>query len=448
MNAPLAAAPRPTADPAALRASPAAALPPLPAGAATRGGMDLAEALLSALSALAANKLRAVLTALGIFIGVAAVIATVAVGAGARQQVLAQIQSLGANLLIIWPGTVNQGGVRLGAGQRPNLTWDDAQAIREEVPAIAAASGNIRQQQQVVAGNMNWATGVQGADPDLFAVHDWVLEEGRAFTAEEARGARKVAVLGATVAEALFPGEAAVGREIRIRQTPFEVIGVLGRKGQNPQGADQDDVVVIPFWTARRSVMGAGRVWARGINWMSLKVAEGEDMAAVEEEVRALMRQRHRLAANEPDDFNLRNMSDVAATRDASARTLSILLASVAAVSLLVGGIGVMNIMLVSVTERTREIGLRLAIGARRRDILAQFLIEAVVLALLGGAAGVAAGIGLSHALAAAAGWPVLIQWDAVALAVAVSALTGLFFGFWPARRAARLDPIAALRHD
>jgi putative ABC transport system permease protein len=448
MNAPLAAAPRPAADPAALRASPAAALPPLPAGAATRGGMDLAEALLSALSALAANKLRAVLTALGIFIGVAAVIATVAVGAGARQQVLAQIQSLGANLLIIWPGTVNQGGVRLGAGQRPNLTWDDAQAIREEVPAIAAASGNIRQQQQVVAGNMNWATGVQGADPDLFAVHDWVLEEGRAFTAEEARGARKVAVLGATVAEALFPGEAAVGREIRIRQTPFEVIGVLGRKGQNPQGADQDDVVVIPFWTARRSVMGAGRVWARGINWMSLKVEEGEDMAAVEEEVRALMRQRHRLAANEPDDFNLRNMSDVAATRDASARTLSTLLASVAAVSLLVGGIGVMNIMLVSVTERTREIGLRLAIGARRRDILAQFLIEAVVLALLGGAAGVAAGIGLSHALAAAAGWPVLIQWDAVALAVAVSALTGLFFGFWPARRAARLDPIAALRHD
>ena len=440
MNAPLA-----DVTPGAGLASPTG-LPPLPP--ARRTGLDLGEALLSALSALAANKLRAVLTALGIFIGVAAVIATVAVGAGARQQVLAQIQSLGANLLIVTPGTVSQGGVRLGAGQRPNLTWDDAQALREEVPALAAVSGNIRQQQQVVFGNLNWAANVQGSDLDVFAVHDWVIEDGRFFTAEEARGARKVAVLGQTVAESLFGEENPIRREIRIRQTPFEVIGVLARKGQNPMGQDQDDVVFIPFWTARRSVMGAGRVWARGVNWMTLKVHDGEDMRAAEEEVRALLRQRHRLAPNEPDDFNLRNMSDIAATRDASARTLSTLLAAVAAVSLLVGGIGVMNIMLVSVTERTREIGLRLAIGARRRDILAQFLIEAVVLALLGGAAGVAAGIGLSHLLAGAAGWPVLIQWDAVALAVAVSALTGLFFGFWPARRAARLDPIQALRHD
>ncbi|WP_240048190.1 ABC transporter permease [Crenalkalicoccus roseus] len=425
--------------------APAAGLPPLPAG---RGGMDLAEALASALSALAANTLRAVLTALGIFIGVAAVIATVAVGAGARQQVMQQIESLGANLLVIWPGTVRQGAVRLGAGARPSLTWDDAQGVVEEVPSIVAASANIRQGLQVIAGNQNWATTIQGADPDVFVVHDWVIEEGRPFTAEEARAGRKVAVLGATVAEMLFPYENPVGARIRIAATPFEVIGVLGRKGQNAQGMDQDDVVMIPFWTARRSVMGAGRVWSRSVNFVSLKVAEGEDMRAAEEEVRALIRQRHRLAPNEPDDFNLRNMSDVAATRDASSRTLSMLLASVAAVSLLVGGIGVMNIMLVSVTERTREIGLRLAVGARRRDILAQFLIEAVVLALLGGAAGVVAGIGLSHLLGAAAGWPVLIQWDAVALAVAVSALTGLFFGFWPARRAARLDPIAALRHD
>jgi putative ABC transport system permease protein len=213
-------------------------------------------------------------------------------------------------------------------------------------------------------------------------------------------------------------------------------------------GQDQDDVAVIPFWTARRSVMGSNRVWAMGVHWISLKVEDGADMGEAAEDVRSLMRQRHRLAANEPDDFNLRNMSDVAATFDASAKTLSMLLASAAAVSLLVGGIGVMNIMLVSVTERTREIGLRLAIGARRRDILAQFLIEAVVLALLGGAVGVAAGIGLSHALGRLAGWPTLIQGDAVALAVGVSALTGLFFGYWPARRAARLDPIAALRHD
>lgn len=443
MNAPF----RPAAlAPDLPRGPEAPLLPPLPPAA--RSGMDLAEALGSALSALAANKLRAVLTALGIFIGVAAVIATVAVGAGARQQVLAQIQSLGANLLIIWPGSINQGGVRLGAGQRPNLTWDDADAIRRDVPAIAAVSASIRQPHQAVAGNLNWSTFVQGSDPELFTVHDWVIDQGRLFTEEEARAARKVAVLGATVAENLFGDGDPIGQQVRLRQTPFEVIGVLGRKGQNPQGQDQDDIVVIPFWTARRSVMGAGRVWARAASWIALKVEEGEDMRAAEEEVRALMRQRHRLAANDPDDFALRNMSDVAATRDASARTLSTLLASVAAVSLLVGGIGVMNIMLVSVTERTREIGLRLAIGARRRDILAQFLIEAVVLALLGGAVGVAAGIGLSHGLAAAAGWPVLIQWDAVALAVAVSALTGLFFGFWPARRAARLDPIQALRHD
>jgi putative ABC transport system permease protein len=411
------------------------------------GGLDLLEALRSALGALAANKLRAMLTGLGIFIGVAAVIATASIGAGARQQVLGQIQSLGANLLVIWPGSVNQAGVRLGAGQRPNLTWDDAQALLE-VPGIVAVSGNIRGQNQVVAGNANWSTSVQGSDPDLFAVQDWALEDGRFFTAEEARGARKVVVLGATVAEALFGDEGAVGQEIRVRSTPFEVIGVLARKGQNPMGQDQDDVAVIPFWTARRSVMGANRVWARGVNWISLKVEDGADMAEAAEEVRSLMRQRHRLAANEPDDFNLRNMSDVAATFDASAKTLSMLLASAAAVSLLVGGIGVMNIMLVSVTERTREIGLRLAIGARRRDILAQFLIEAVVLALLGGAVGVAAGIGLSHALGRLAGWPTLIQADAVALAVGVSALTGLFFGYWPARRAARLDPIAALRHD
>jgi putative ABC transport system permease protein len=428
--------------------------PPAPEAKQTRaaprtaGGLDLLEALRSAVGALAANKLRAVLTGLGIFIGVAAVIATVSVGAGARQQVLGQIQSLGANLLVIWPGSVNQAGVRLGAGQRPNLTWDDAQALLAEVPAVAAASGNIRGQNQVVAGNANWSTNVQGSDPDLFTVHDWALEEGRFFTAEEARGARKVAVLGATVAEALFGDESPVGQEIRVRSTPFEVIGVLARKGQNPMGQDQDDVAVVPFWTARRSVMGANRVWARGVNWISIKVEDGADMAVAAEEVRSLMRQRHRLAANEPDDFNLRNMSDVAATFDASARTLSMLLASAAAVSLLVGGIGVMNIMLVSVTERTREIGLRLAIGARRRDILAQFLIEAVVLALLGGAVGVAAGIGLSHALGRLAGWPTLIQPDAVALAVGVSALTGLFFGYWPARRAARLDPIAALRHD
>ena len=438
-------APGPIAREAAAASPPSPVLPPLPPG---RGGMDLTEALRGALSALAANYLRSALTALGIFIGVAAVIATVAVGEGARRQVTAQIQSLGANLLIIWGGSATMGGVRLGAGGRSNLSYDDAVAIAREVPQVEVAVGSIRQTFQMVAGNQNWSAMVIAADPDFFTAHEWVLEVGRAFTAEEASAARKVVILGATVAENLFGEEDPVGREIRIRQTPFEVIGVMARKGQNPMGQDQDDAVFIPYWTARRSVMGASRANARQVGTISVKIHEGEDMQEAEENIRALMRQRHRVAANEPDSVSIRNLSDIQATRDAAARTLSLLLASVAAVSLLVGGIGVMNIMLVSVTERTREIGLRLAIGARRRDVLAQFLLEALVLAMLGGAAGVAARLLLSHLVADLAGWPVLVKPDAVLLAVGVSALTGLFFGFWPARRAARLDPIAALRHD
>ncbi|MEN9500706.1 MAG: permease component [Pseudomonadota bacterium] len=423
-----------------------ALLPPLPGGA--RRGMDLWEALRGALSALSANLLRSILTALGIFIGVVAVIATVAVGEGARRQVMAQIQSLGANLLIVWGGSATMGGVRLGAGGRSNLSWDDAQAIAREIPEVQVAAGSIRQTFQVVMGNQNWSTTVLATDPDYFVAHEWVADNGRLFSPEEAAGGRKVVIMGATVAEMLFAEEDPIGREIRIRQTPFEVIGVMARKGQNPMGQDQDDTVFVPYWTARRSVMGASRANARQVGVISVKIHEGEDMAAAEEAIRSLMRQRHRVAANEPDSVSIRNLSDIQATRDASARTLSALLASVAAVSLLVGGIGVMNIMLVSVTERTREIGLRLAIGARRRDVLAQFLLEAVVLALLGGAAGVAAGIALSHLLADVAGWPVLVRADAVLIAVAVSALTGLFFGFWPARRAAHLDPITALRHE
>jgi len=422
------------------------ALPPI--ASAARRGIDVLEALRGALSALSANLLRSILTALGIFIGVAAVIATVAVGEGARRQVLAQIQSLGANLLIVWGGSATMGGVRLGAGGRSNLSWDDAAAIAREISEVQVAAGSIRQTFQVVAGNQNWSTTVLATEPDYFIAHEWVADGGRLFSPEEAAGGRKVVILGATVAEMLFAEEDPVGREIRIRQTPFEVIGVMARKGQNPMGQDQDDTVFVPYWTARRSVMGASRANARQVGVISVKVHEGENMAAAEEAIRTLMRQRHRVAANEPDSVSIRNLSDIQATRDASARTLSALLASVAAVSLLVGGIGVMNIMLVSVTERTREIGLRLAIGARRRDVLAQFLLEAVMLALLGGAAGVLAGVALSHILADVAGWPVLVRADAVLIAVGVSALTGLFFGFWPARRAAHLDPITALRHE
>jgi putative ABC transport system permease protein len=432
------------APPAPLRAS-AAPLPPLPA---LRGRMDAREAFLGALRALAANKLRAALTALGIFIGVAAVIATVAVGAGARQQVLKQIEALGANIMMVWGSSVRPGGVSLGAGQRPNLSWDDAEEIPRQIPAIAVSAGFIRAHFQMVSGNQNWVAAVQATEPGFFAAREWDVVSGRLFTTEEATAARKVVVLGATVAENLFGEEEPVGREIRIRTTPFEVIGVLARKGQTAQGSDEDDAVFIPYWAGRRSVFGAPRAFARSVQAIVLKIHEGEDMAAVEEELRAFFRQRHRVAPNERDSVLIRNLTEAAQTADATSRTLSALLASIAAVSLLVGGIGVMNIMLVSVTERTREIGLRLALGARRRDILVQFLIEAVVLAVLGGVAGILAGIGLSQAAAGFAGWPVLVQADAVLLAFAVAAGTGIVFGYYPARRAAMLDPITALRHE
>ena len=411
-------------------------------------GLSPAEALLSALRALAANKMRAALTALGIFIGVAAVIATVAVGAGARAQVLAQIQALGANQLVMWSGSVNVGGVRLGARQRQNLTWDDVKAIQAEIDAVEISSANVIKTQQLVANGQNWSAFVQGTDPEYFAAREWEPAAGRLFTHEELDAGAKVAVLGATVAEQLYGDTDPVGTEIRVRQTPFRVIGVLARKGQNAQGQDQDDVVLVPLTTARRSVMGASLANAQTVEWAVIRVREGEDMRAAEAEVRALIRQRHRIAANEPDDVQVRNMGDVVATRDASSRTLSLLLSAIAAVSLLVGGIGIMNIMLVSVAERTREIGLRLAVGARRRDIRAQFLIEAVVLSLLGGLAGVAAGIAIAGAIASGAGWPVLVEPDAILLALGVSGLTGIVFGFWPAQRAARLDPIEALRHE
>jgi putative ABC transport system permease protein len=306
----------------------------------------------------------------------------------------------------------------------------------------------VRTTQQVVAGGTNWSTVIQGTTIDLLAAREWDIAAGRGWTPEEEAGAAKVALLGETAAASLFADGDPIGMQIRIRNVPFSVIGLLARKGQATTGQDQDDIVLVPLWTARRSIIGASRANARAVGTILLKVQEGEDMAGAEEDVRALLRQRHRLSATEADDFSLRNLSEIAATRDASARTLAVLLSSVATVSLLVGGIGIMNIMLVSVTERTREIGLRLAVGARRRDILLQFLLEAVTLSLIGGLAGIALGVGAAHVAAASAGWPVLIEAEAIFLAVGFSALVGVFFGFYPARRAATLDPIAALRRE
>jgi putative ABC transport system permease protein len=411
-------------------------------------GMSTGEAVRSALAALRANPLRSALTMLGIFIGVAAVIAMVAIGAGARAMVLEQIRSLGSNIMIVLPGNVTSGGVRLGSGARATLTIDDAIALEKEIPAVQVAAPVVRGGSQVVAGNLNWSTVVQGVVPGFFEAREWDVTSGRLFLPEEVDRRAQVALLGTTVARSLFDESDPVGQSIRIRNVPFTVIGVLLSKGQTTYGQDQDDIVMVPLGTARQRVFGVNRANARSVGSILIKVADGDDMAQAEEDIRALLRQRHRLQANEDDDFFVRNLSEVAATRDASSRTLALLLAAVAAVSLAVGGIGIMNIMLVSVTERTREIGVRLAVGARPRDIRGQFLIEATTLSVLGGVAGAALGIGAAIMIASFAGWPTLVQPESIALAIGFSGLVGIFFGFYPAQRAARLDPIEALRHE
>ncbi len=410
--------------------------------------MSYIEAVRSALDALRANVLRSLLTMLGIIIGVASVVAMVAVGTGARERVMEQIRSLGSNLIIIVSGSVTSGGVRMGSGSRQTLSQDDAVALEREVGAVQLAIPVVRGTAQIVAGGLNWSTTVHGTSDTFLEARDWLLSEGRNFTPEEMSGAAKVALVGETVAINLFPEGGVVGQEIRIKNVPFTVIGLLARKGQNMTGQDQDDTILIPLMTAKRRVLGTSQANARAVGSMLVKIRDGEDMKEAEEQIRALLRQRHRLQASQDDDFWMRNLTEVAATRDASSRTLAFLLAAVATVSLLVGGIGIMNIMLVSVTERTREIGLRLAVGARPHDILAQFLIEATTLATIGGAVGVVVGAVGAHAAAAVAGWATLIQPEAVALAVGFSFAVGVFFGFYPARRASRLDPIEALRTE
>jgi putative ABC transport system permease protein len=409
--------------------------------------MTLLDAALSALDALRLNKLRSALTMLGIVIGVAAVIAMVAVGGGAREQVVAQIRSLGANLLVVVPGNITQGGVRLGAGAASTLTDDDAAAIMREVPAIQVTAPFVRGNTQLIAGGANWATTAYGVDLGWFEAREWDVDLGRPFEPDEVSRGALVALLGQTVARNLYPGIDPVGETIRVRNVPFRIVGVMGRKGQSTFGQDQDDVILLPLSAARQRVLGRNQANSRAVGSIYLKVRDGESFADAENETRTLLRQRHRLQPNQEDDFSVRNLADIAATREASARTLALLLAAVAGVSLAVGGIGIMNIMLVSVTERTREIGLRLAIGARQRDILRQFLFEATGLAIIGGAIGILIGIAAAYLTAQWAGWPLLIEPRSVLLAVAFSGLVGVFFGWYPAMRASRLDPIDALRH-
>ena len=406
------------------------------------------DALRAALDSLRANPLRSALTMLGIVIGVAAVIAMVAVGAGARDQVLRQIASLGTNLIMVGQGSIVRSGVKLGAGTASTLTEDDALAVLTEIPGVVVTAPSVRWGLQIVAGNQNWGTVLFGITPDYMDARDWTVATGRGLSDEDVAQANKVVVLGQTVVRNLFGGGDPIGEPVRVFSTPLTVVGVLAEKGQNTQGQDQDDVIFVPLSTAKRNIPGMAKSNPRFIHTMVVKMRDGADMTEAQAQIRDLLRQRHRLIPGQDDDFWMRDLSEVSATRDASSRALSFLLAAVAAVSLLVGGIGIMNIMLVSVTERTREIGLRLAIGARRRDILVQFLIESTTLSLIGAAVGVALGIATAMGVAALAGWPTLIQIDSVVLAVVVSGLIGVFFGLYPARRAALLNPIEALRHE
>jgi putative ABC transport system permease protein len=409
--------------------------------------MSLLEALREALSALRAHKLRSALTMLGMVIGVAAVIAMVAIGGGARERVLAQVKSLGANLFIVLPGNITQGGVRLGLGASSSLTEDDARAIETEIPSVQVTAPNSRTRTQVVAGGNNWFTEVVGVDLGWFEAREWNVASGRLFEPEEIQRGGQVVILGQTVARNLFgEGVDPIGETVRIRAVPFRVVGVMEAKGQSMIGQDQDDTNFVPLAAARQRLVGVNRANARSVGVIHVKVREGESMAQAEDDMRQLLRQRHRLQPGQEDDFQIRNLTEIANTAAGAATTLSLLLAAVAAISLAVGGIGIMNIMLVSVTERTREIGLRLAVGARRRDVMRQFLIEATTLAAIGGIVGILTGLGAAFAISARFGWPLLVEPQAVLGAVLFSGLVGVFFGWYPAKRASLLDPITALR--
>ena len=411
--------------------------------------MSWGAALRSALGALAANALRSFLTMLGIIIGVAAVIAMVAVGRGATERVQEQMKGLGSNIMLVLPGGVSQAGVRLGAQTRQRLTEEDAQAIALEIPQVQVAAPTSRTTGQLVWGNANWGSSVIGVTNDYLEARDWPLQSGRAFDAAELAGSAKVGWIGATAARELFGGQDPVDQVVRLRGIPITIIGVLEPKGQNSMGQDQDDVVMIPLGTLRNRIWGGDatsrvkRVWS-----ITVKVREGESMAAVEASIKELLRQRFKVAEGGDDPFTVRNLTEMLQAQDESSRVMTLLLATVAGISLVIGGIGIMNIMLVSVTERTREIGLRMAVGARERDILAQFLIEALTLSVLGGALGVLLGALATWAVGQFAGWDVRLSLDSVLLAVGFSGVVGVFFGYYPARRASRLQPIEALRHE
>jgi putative ABC transport system permease protein len=403
--------------------------------------------MLSALVILRRNPLRAGLTMLGIVIGIAAVVAMVSLGQGATASVQAEIASLGTNVLIIVPGATTVSGVRGGLGTISTLTVDDAGDIEKKVSGVSTVLYAVRSVLQVIRENKNWSTIVLGTTPEFPEIRSWPVAQGNFFTASDMDSAAKVAVLGKTAAQNLFEtGEEVIGSEIRIRNVPLRVIGVLESKGQSVTGQDQDDVVVLPFSTAERKVLGTKFLGTVGIIMVATQTRH--DIPAVVEDIRDLLRTRHRLHRSEEDDFTIRTMEDIAKTIAATSRTMMFMLMSIASISLIVGGIGIMNILLVSVTERTKEIGLRMAVGAKRRHILLQFLIEGIIMTVIGGVLGVLGGIGAAKGLTRMVGWPTIISWQAMAAAFFFSVAVGLFFGLYPANRASKLNPIEALHYE
>jgi len=396
-----------------------------------------------ALRALRRNKLRTLLTMLGMIIGVGAVIAMVGIGNGAKSQIESQIASLGQNVILIFSGSFTRGGVHSGWGGAGTLSVDDAEAIGREIPGVTVVSPEVRSTTQIAAGNQNWATQILGESADYFTLRQWPLRTGATFTEQDVRSANKVAVIGQTIADQLFPGEDPIGQILRIKSAPFIIVGILVPKGMSMMGSDQDDMVVVPYTSAMKRLFGMTTL--RTIN---AQTASPALLNPVQQQITSLMRQRHRITPGHDDDFTVRNQQEIADMATEQSKTMTYLLAAIACVSLVVGGIGIMNIMLVSVTERTREIGIRMAVGARGNDILLQFLTEAVTLSIIGGVIGIGAGMGISKIIEAWKSWPVVTPLLWILASFLVSAAIGIFFGFYPARKASQLDPIDALRYE
>ncbi|MDA8241161.1 MAG: ABC transporter permease [Nitrospiraceae bacterium] len=390
--------------------------------------------------------MRSALTMLGIIIGVSAVITMLAVGTGARQRIGEQMASIGSNLLMVLPGSTTSGGVRMGAGTQPTLSTGDAEAIQKECLSVMYVAPVLSGVAQVIYGNQNWSTGITGTTTNMLQVRDWPLSAGRPFTDEEMRSASKVCLLGQTVVDNLFGGINPIGQIIRIKNVPFTVVGVLDAKGQDPGGHDQDDTVYVPVTTAQKKLFGTA--FPGMVRIIMVKAKSADDLASAEKEITELLRQRHHIGQKQDDDFTVRNLTQMMQAAEQSTKVMTLLLGAIASVSLLVGGIGIMNIMLVSVTERTREIGIRMAIGAKTWDIRLQFIVEALTLSMIGGVVGIIIGISSSEVVSMLFGWPTVISPVSIFLSFGFSGFVGIFFGFYPAYKASLLDPIEALRYE